>query len=70
MVNCEVPLILTWSKNYVLTDIKTQTARGTRVAINVPTNATFKTTDVRLYVPVSTLSTKNDKIPLEQLSQK
>ena len=64
-----MPLILTWSKNYVLTDIKTQTARGTRVAINVPTNATFKT-DVRLYVPVSTLSTKNDKIPLEQLSQK
>ena len=59
--------MLTWSENCVLTDIKTQTARGTRVAINAPTNIPFKITDVKLYVPVVTLSTKNDKILLEQL---
>ena len=50
-----------------MTDIKTQTARGTRVAINAPTNATFKITDTKLYVPVVTLSTENDKKLLEQL---
>ena len=65
--NCDVSLTLTWSENCVLTDIKTQTARGTRVAINAPTNATFKITDVKLYVPVVTLSTENDKTLLEQL---
>ena len=67
LINCEVSLILTWSENCVLTDIKTQTARGTRVAINAPTNATFKITDTKLYVPVVTLSTENDKKLLEQL---
>ena len=50
-----------------MTDIKKQTARGTRVAINAPTNATFKITDVELYVPAVTLSTENDKTLLEQL---
>ena len=67
LINCEVSLILTWSENCVLTDIKTQTARGTRVAINAPTNAAFKITDVKLYVPVVTLSTENDKTLLGQL---
>ena len=42
-------LILTWSENCVLTDIKTRTARGARVAINAPTNAAVKITDVKLY---------------------
>ena len=64
MINCEVSLILTWSEKCVLTDIKTQTARETRVAINAPTNATFKVTDVKLYVPVVTLLTEDDKIVL------
>ena len=36
-------------------------------AINNPTNATFKITDTKLYVPVVTLSTENDKKLLEQL---
>ena len=67
MINCEVSLILTWSENCVLTDIKTRIARGTRVAINAPTNATFKITDTKLYVPTVTLSTENDKRLLEQL---
>ena len=71
LINCEVSLILTWSENCVLTNIKTQTARGTRVTINAPinapTNATFKVTDVKLYLPGVTLSTENDKTFLEQL---
>ena len=67
LINCEVSLILTWPENCVLTDIKTLTARGTRVAINTPTNATFKITNVKLYVPVVTLSTGLDKTLLEQL---
>ena len=60
MINCEVSLILAWSKNCVLTNIKTRTARGTRVAINAPATAAFKITDVKLYVPVVTLSAEND----------
>ena len=38
-----------------------------RSAINAPTNATFQITDTKLYVPVVTLSTENDKKLLEQL---
>ena len=36
-------------------------------AVNNPTNATFKTTDTKLYVPVVTLSTEDDNKLLEQL---
>ena len=67
MINCEVPLTLTWSQNYVLTDITTQAARAAqgdnpaRPAINAPKNAIFQITDTKLYVPVVTLSTENDK---------
>ena len=73
LINCEVSLTLTWSEKCVLTDITTQTARAAQVddparpAINAPTNATFKITDTKLYVPTVTLSTENDKRLLEQL---
>ena len=73
LINCEVSLTLMWSENCVLTDITTQTARApqgdnpARPAINAPTNATFQITDTKLYVPVVTLSTENDKRLLEQL---
>ena len=49
-----------------LTDITTQDARAAqgdnpaRPAINAPTNATFKITATKLYVPVVTLSIKDD----------
>ena len=46
LINCEVNLILTWSKNCVI------------VSTNVPNqNATFEITDTKLYVPVVTLYT-------------
>ena len=73
LINCEVSLTLTWSENCVLTDTTTQTARTAqghhpaRERIDAPTNATFKITDTKLYVPVVTLSTKDDNNFLEQL---
>ena len=73
MINCEVPLTLTWSQNYVLTDITTQAARAAqgdnpaRPAIIASKNETFQTNDTKLYVTVFTLSTENDERLLEQL---
>ena len=76
LINCEVSLTLTWSENCILTDITTQAAvpgQGNnpgRPAINAPTNATFKITDTKLYVPVVTLSTEDDNTFLEQLKSR
>ena len=55
MINCEVELILTWPKNCVLADLT--------VANNPPTGLEFQTKDIKLYVPVVTLS-KEDNIKL------
>ena len=67
LINCEISLTLTWSENCVLNDITTQTARNdadppveARERIGAPTNPTFKITDTKLYVPVATLSIKDD----------
>ena len=46
LINCEVNLILTWSKDCVITN-----------AIGV---GKFKTTETKLYVPVVTLSTQDN----------
>ena len=73
MINCEINLISKWSENRGLTDIITHdavTARGdnsTTPSINDPTSVRFKITDTKLYVPIVTLSTENDKKSLEQL---
>ena len=70
LINCEINLILTWSKNYVLTSKATRDAdpdADPEVAPDNPTNATFKITDTKLYIPVVTLSTENDKRLLEKL---
>ena len=71
LINCEINLILTWSENCVLTSKATRdanlNAHPAVAEINNPTNATFKITDTKLYVPVVTLSTENDKKLLEQL---
>ena len=56
-----------------MTDIAAQTARvpqednPARPAMHALTNAIFKITDTKLYVPVVTLSTKDDNNFLEQL---
>ena len=64
---------LTWSQKCVLTAIITHAAvaaqgdNPARPAIRAPTNAAFKITDTKLYAPVVTLSTGNDKKLLEWL---
>ena len=53
LINCEVNLILAWSKDCVITN-----SRG---------EGTFATTETKLYVPVVILSTKNNEKLLQQL---
>ena len=71
LINCEINLILTWSENCVLTSKATRDEdpddNPAVAAIGNPTNTTFKITDIKLYVPVVTLSTETDKKLLEQL---
>ena len=71
LINYEINLILTWSENCVLTSKVTRDAEPDTdpivVAVNNPTNAIFKITDTKLYVPVVTLSTEDDNKHLEQL---
>ena len=56
LINCEVNLILTWSSSCVLI-----------ATVNPNQNATFATTDTKLYVPVVTLSTQENTKFLQQL---
>ena len=56
LINCEINLILTWSANCVIA--------STAVANQ---NATFAITDTKLYVPVVTLSTKDNSKLLQNL---
>ena len=75
LINCETNLILTWSENCVLKSkvtrdkfIGTGTDENPQFPeINNPRNSTFKLTYTKLYVPVVTLSTKDDNHFLEQL---
>ena len=69
LINCEVELILTWSKNFVLADM---TARNTGKnndppAIVPPTGLDFQIKGTKLYVLVVTLSKENNITLLEQL---
>ena len=59
LINCEVELILTWSKNCVLADMT--------VANNPPTGLEFQIKDTKLSAPVVTLSKENDIKLLENL---
>ena len=64
LINCEVSLTLSWSENCVLTSKATRDANPDAdpavVGINNPTNAVFKITDCKLYVPVVSLSSSTD----------
>ena len=53
LINCEVNLVLTWSKDCVIT--------------NFTGEEKFGITETKLYVPVVTLSTKDNEILLQQL---
>ena len=71
LIKCEVELILTWFKNCVLIDKSTREAsygaNPVFYEINNPGDATFKKTDIKLFVPVVTLSKENDIKLLEKL---
>ena len=68
LINSEVELIQTWSKNCVLVDMtENQLANP---AIVAPIELNFKITDIRLYAPVVILSKENDIKCLEQLKLK
>ena len=56
LINCEITLLLTWSASCVVvsTDVANQ-------------NGTFAITDTKLYVPVVTLSQKDNEKLLKQL---
>ena len=62
LINCEVSLDLTWSKNCALPSKATRNALAAEgdnpavAQINNPTDAVFEITDCKLYVPVVTLS--------------
>ena len=56
LINCEIELILTWSRNSVII--------STNVADQIPT---FTITETNLYVPVVTLSTQDNAKLLTQL---
>ena len=56
LINCEIELILTWSRNSVI--ISTNVANQ---------NRTFTITETNLYVPVVTLSTQDNAKLLPQL---
>ena len=65
LINCELELILTWSKNCILPDMTVDAAADP--VIVAPTGLEFKITDTKLYVPVVSLSKENDIKLLEQL---
>ena len=67
MINCEIELISTWSKNCALAHITVRAAENDNdpPAIAAPTGLEFQITGTKLYVPVGTASTENDKKLLE-----
>ena len=65
-INCEIELILTWSRNCVITSLERRAITATRRYSSLA-NVTLEVKDTKLYVPVVTLSKKNDKKILEQL---
>ena len=69
LINCKIPLTLSWYEECVLASKATRIAIAEPVisAINNPTNAVFKITDCKLYVPVVTLSSSEDNKLLNKL---
>ena len=64
LINCEINLILTLPENFVITSKATRDAGPYAdpavAAVKKKKNATFKITDIKLCVPVVTLSTEDD----------
>ena len=73
LINCEVNIILTSFKSYVLTNMTTRVAQGNNPVIAARTVATFTITDflitIIFYAPVVTLSAQDDNKLVEQLKR-
>ena len=69
LINCEIELILTWTKICALADVMVRAAGNNNVppAIVAPTGIKFQIKDTKLYLPVVTLSKENDIKLLEKL---
>ena len=67
IINCEIELVLNWSKNCVLTDMTRRNAQENKSVIFPPRGLEFQIKDIKLYVPVVTLLKENDIKLLEQL---
>ena len=64
LINCKISLDLSWSEDCVLSNRSyhaVDAAGGYPRGVNSPSEAKFETTDCKLYVPVVTLSTENEK---------
>ena len=73
LINCEIELILTWSKYHVIlsnarrdtiaaTELNAANVSNVKPAVNaLATSATSELIDTKFYVPVVTLSKENDK---------
>ena len=66
LINCEIELILTWSKNCALANMIPAIAAPTRLKFEI-THKIVCSKHTKLYVPVVTLLTENNKKLLEQL---
>ena len=66
LITCRMPLILTWSRECVITSMEWRIITNTRRDAS-PANATFQIKDTKFYVPVVTLSTEDGDKFLEQL---
>ena len=66
LITCGMSLILTWSRECVITSMEWRIITNTRRDAS-PANATFQIKDTKFYVPVVTLSTEDGDKFLEQL---
>ena len=71
LINCEIELDLSWSKNCVISEIlKTPEVVGDNpVEATLITGATFQTKSAKFYVPVVTLSIDDNIKFLENIKQ-
>ena len=69
LISCEVSFILTWSRECVITSMERRVITNTRRDAS-PTNATSQIKDTKLFVPVVTLSTENDKKTLRTIKNR
>ena len=69
LINCQISLTSSWYENSVFTSLEKPVIQETnpQQGDNSPTNAVFKITDAKLYVPVVTLSSEEDNELLNSL---